>query len=103
MGGSRWGSRVVGSTDGQVEVEPTDGGVGLVVCVVHFFLTDEYKMAKHAKRSVTRRRKSQKKSMRKGTRKQRGGTCVTYGCPSGTTCDTSTGFCYGNSEPNPGH
>jgi len=37
----------------------------------------KYKMAKHVKRSkVTRRRKSQKKTMRKGTRKQqRGGCC----------------------------
>ena len=59
----------------------------MIVCVVHFFLTDEYKMAK--KHSVTRRRRGQKKSMRKGTRKQqkqqRGGRAAP--CRSDRDCN----------------
>ena len=51
-------------------------------------LTNKYTMAKKGR--MTRRRKSQKKSMRKGTRKQqRGGDCTV----SGGWCLSSPGGC----------
>ena len=86
-------------TDGGVEVEPTDGGVGLVVCVVHFFLTDEYKMAKKGR--MTRRRRGHKKSMRRGTRKQQKGGACNPSCGRGYICNYSTCIPYETSNYGP--